>query len=96
MAKKRLKGLGDVVATVTDALGIEKCKDCEKRQALGNINFAFKKPKPLTEEQRLRIDTEPLEVYNEAFGMDIDKELFKDGVKTAILKKLNILKTYEN
>jgi hypothetical protein len=95
MAKK-IKGLGDLVATVTDALGIEKCNNCEQRQALGNVNFAFRKPKPLTDEQRLIIDTEPLKVYNECFGMDIDESLFKDGVKTAILKKLNILKTYEN
>jgi hypothetical protein len=94
MAKK-IKGAGDLVKVVTDAVGIEQCPTCKKNQSWLNVNFAFNKPKPLTEEQKQRIETEPLQVYNEAFNMNIEEEMFKDGVKKAILKKLNKLKDYE-
>ena len=36
------KGLGDIIANVTDALGIPKCKNCEKRQSKLNDLFPFK------------------------------------------------------
>lgn len=94
MAKK-IKGAGDLVKVVTNAVGIEQCNGCKERQNWLNVNFAFNKPKPLTEEQKKRIETEPLQVYNEAFNMNIEEEMFKDGVKKAILKKLNKLKDYE-
>jgi hypothetical protein len=95
MAKKKQSGLGDAIATVTEAIGVKPCNGCKERQSWLNVNFAFNKPKPLTEEQKARIETEPLQVYNEAFNMNIEEEMFKDGVKKAILKKLNKLKDYE-
>lgn len=95
MAKK-IKGAGDLIKVVTDAVGIEQCNGCKNRQDWLNVNFAFNKPKPLTEEQKQRIETEPLQVYNEAFNMNIEDKIFKDGVKKAILKKLNKLKDYGN
>ena len=94
MAKK--KGLGDIVKAVTKAIGIEDCEGCKKRKDWLNVNFAFGKPLPLTNEQRLRIDKEPREVYNECFGTNIAEEQFIGGVETSILKKLNKLKDYEN
>lgn len=49
MAKKRTKkeiqGLGDVVAAVTSAVGIEPCQDCKERQFGLNRLFNFKKVK---------------------------------------------------
>lgn len=95
MAKK-IKGAGDLIKVVTDAVGIEQCNGCKNRQDWLNVNFAFQKPTPLTEEQKQRIETEPLKVYNEAFRMNIEEYMFKDGVKKSILKKLNKLKDYEN
>ena len=94
MAKK-IKGAGDLIKVVTDAVGIEQCNGCKNRQDWLNVNFAFQKPTPLTEEQKQRIETEPLKVYNEAFRMNIEEDMFKDGVKKSILKKLNKLKDYE-
>ena len=95
MAKK-IKGLGDVVKTITDAVGIEQCPKCKQKQSWLNVNFAFNKPRMLTNEQKLRIETEPLEVYNEAFSQDVQPEQFTGGVQKAILKKLNQLLNYEN
>lgn len=97
MAKARKKsGLGDIIATVTDAVGIEPCEGCEKRKSLLNIHFAFGRPTPLTQEQRERMFEDPLGVYNESFNQNIEKEQFKGGVEKAILKKLTKLKDYEN
>jgi hypothetical protein len=95
MAKKA-KGIGDVVKIVTDAVGIEQCPTCKKNQSWLNVNFVFNKPKPLIDEQRLRIESEPLQVYNEAFNQEVQPEQFTGGVKKAILKKLKQLQDYEN
>ena len=49
MAKRRIKkeiqGLGDVVAAVTLAVGIEPCEGCKDRQFTLNRLFNFKKVK---------------------------------------------------
>ena len=49
MAKKRIKkeiqGLGDVVANLTSAVGIEPCDNCKDRQFTLNRLFNFKKVK---------------------------------------------------
>lgn len=95
MAKKT-KGLGDVISSVTKSLGIEECNNCKSRKEWLNVNFAFNKPLPLTEQQRSRIEKEPREVYNECFGTTIAEEQFIGGVKTSILKKLKKLQEYEN
>jgi hypothetical protein len=43
--KKEIQGLGDVVAAVTSAVGIEPCEDCKERQFGLNRLFNFKKVK---------------------------------------------------
>ena len=43
--KKEIQGLGDVVAAVTSAVGIEPCLDCKERQFSLNRLFNFKKVK---------------------------------------------------
>lgn len=43
--KKEIQGLGDVVAAVTSAVGIEPCQDCKERQFGLNRLFNFKKVK---------------------------------------------------
>lgn len=95
MAKKKQSGLGDVISTVTEAIGVKPCNGCKERQSWLNVNFAFNKPKPLTEEQKARIETEPVEVFNEAFGMELKEEHLTDGVRKSINKKLLKLLNYE-
>lgn len=41
--KKKIKGLGDVVKAVTNAVGIETCDDCEQRRLKLNKMFPFTK-----------------------------------------------------
>jgi hypothetical protein len=49
MAKKKLRGLGDVVKAVTDFVGVVPCEACEKRQARWNKLYPLtKKPRELT------------------------------------------------
>jgi len=43
--KKEIQGLGDVVAAVTSAVGIEPCDGCKDRQFTLNRLFNFKKVK---------------------------------------------------
>lgn len=40
---KQMRGLGDVVARVTDAVGIPKCGGCAKRQEMLNKLVPFSK-----------------------------------------------------
>jgi hypothetical protein len=44
------RGLGDVIATITKAVGIEPCEGCKERQNALNRLFPFKTPNQLTEE----------------------------------------------
>lgn len=110
MAKK--KGLGDVIKSVTDAVGIEQCEGCKKNQSWLNVNFAFNKPKPLTKAQRMALNEigttiiidgkevemipDYLKIYNDCFNQEVQPEQFTGGVKKAILKKLKQLQDYEN
>ena len=45
-----MQGLGDAIKSVTDALGIPQCSECEKRQSKLNRLFPFKKANKPTEE----------------------------------------------
>jgi len=71
MAKKRTKkeiqGLGDVVAAVTSAVGIEPCDNCKDRQFKLNRLFNFKKVKS----DMTPIDKEHFLLFLEAKGQRI-------------------------
>lgn len=41
--RNKMAGLGDLVAKVTDTLGIRKCSACSKRQQVLNKAFPFKR-----------------------------------------------------
>lgn len=43
-----MQGLGDAIAKVTEAIGIEKCEGCNKRQTKLNKMFPFKNASELT------------------------------------------------
>lgn len=45
------KGLGDVIASMTKAIGIEPCESCNKRKDILNELFPFKKPFKLTQDE---------------------------------------------
>ena len=52
--KKEIQGLGDVIAAVTSAVGIEPCLDCKERQFTLNRLFNFKTVKSeMTQEDKL-------------------------------------------
>lgn len=91
-------GLGDVVKHIAAAVGIEPCEGCNKRGDFLNVNFAFNKPKHLTEAQRSLLITDPsdenyIEVYNDAFKTDVQDPV--KGVLGSMKKKLNKLLEYE-
>ena len=80
MAKKRTKkeiqGLGDVVANLTSAVGIEPCLDCKERQFKLNRLFNFKKVKS----EMTPIDKEHFTLFLEAKGQRVI-----DGKRTELL-----------
>jgi len=80
MAKKRIKkeiqGLGDVVAAVTSAIGVEPCDDCKDRQFSLNRLFNFKKVKS----EMTPNDKEHFKIFLEAKGQRII-----DGRRTELI-----------
>lgn len=70
-------GLGDVIANVTDALGIKKCKGCEKRQSALNKLFPFKSHYELTESDK-EFMAEFLQWYK---GLPIPQDKINDILK---------------
>jgi hypothetical protein len=65
------KGIGDVIANVTDALGIPKCKNCEERQEKLNKLFPFKNHLQFTDSEK-KFMAGFLEWYN-GLPIPIDK-----------------------
>jgi hypothetical protein len=43
--KKEIQGLGDIIANITNSIGIETCQDCQERQFTLNRLFNFKRVK---------------------------------------------------
>jgi hypothetical protein len=92
MAKS--KGIGDVIAKATKAIGIEPCESCEKRKDLLNRLVPFKNVKYPTEEQKDLIKSNPtdeqlIELYNDIFNSSLDKESFTINIKEAVKNDLN-------
>ena len=107
---KKIKGLGDAIATVTDALGIEQCDGCKKRQDKLNKLIPFG-TKDLTDYQKEYLQSffsnEPNELtpqqQKDLIGIYFDVYQIKpfvpctgcSGVWKSIIKKLKKL-DYEN
>ena len=80
-------GLGDLIAKVTDTLGIEKCQKCEERQSRLNRLFPWlKASRDVTQEERelmKRINAKPsienddvnalFKLYNELFSSKLSR-----------------------
>lgn len=74
--KKEIQGLGDVVANLTSAVGIEPCLDCKERQFSLNRLFNFKKVKS----EMTSIDKEHFTLFLEAKGQRVI-----DGKRTELI-----------
>ncbi len=106
---KKIKGLGDVVATITEAVGIEPCEGCNKRKEKLNQLFPFG-IEEFTEEERSYLGTffesnkETLDATDQKQILDIYFRVFRvktfdpctncSGVWKSIINKLR--KVYEN
>ncbi len=73
--KKEIQGLGDVVAAVTSAVGIEPCLDCKDRQFKLNRLFNFKKVKS----EMNTTDKEHFRIF-----LDVKGQRIVDGKRTEL------------
>jgi len=73
--KKEIQGLGDVVAAVTSAVGIEPCLDCKDRQFKLNRLFNFKKVKS----EMNATDKEHFRIF-----LDVKGQRIVDGKRTEL------------
>ena len=74
--KKEIQGLGDVIAAVTSAVGVEPCEGCEERRFGLNRLFNFKKVKS----EMTPIDKEHFTLFLEAKGQRVI-----DGKRTELV-----------
>ena len=107
--KKKLSGLGDVIANITTAVGIEPCDGCNKRKEQLNRLFPFG-IEEFTEDERTYLgtffaeDKRELNKQDQKDILDIYFRVFRvkpfhpclgcSGVWVSIIKKLK--KAYEN
>ena len=73
--KKEIQGLGDVVAAVTSAVGIEPCQNCKERQFGLNRLFNFKKVKS----EMTPNDKEHFKIF-----LDVKGQRVVDGKRTEL------------
>ena len=69
-----MQGLGDAIKVVTDALGIEQCSECEKRQSKLNKLFPFKKAQKPNEEDMIFLN----DVFSWYQGLPIPRSKVQD------------------
>lgn len=91
MAKS--KGVGDVIAKATKAIGIEPCEGCLKRKELLNKLFPFKRVSKITNNHKKKLaeldslkDSELIELYNDIFNTQL--ESLPANVKNAVINDL--------
>lgn len=73
--KKEIQGLGDVIAAVTSAVGVEPCLDCKDRQFTLNRLFNFKKVKS----EMTPNDKEHFKIF-----LDVKGQRVVDGKRTEL------------
>ena len=74
--KKEIQGLGDVVAAVTSAIGIEPCEGCKERQFGLNRLFNFKTVKS----EMIQTDKDQFAIFMDAKGQRVI-----DGKRTVLI-----------
>lgn len=87
--KKEIQGLGDVIAKVTSAVGVEPCEGCKERQFTLNRLFNFKRVKSeMTAEDKILF----------AIFMESKGQRVIDGLRTELtfenIEFLNLLYLY--
>ena len=92
------KGLGDSIAKLTKAVGIEPCKSCEKRKNILNKLFPFKRVNVLNDEQIKLLeklielsDIELIEIYNDVFNTNLTISTFNINIRKAVITDLNTI-----
>lgn len=92
------KGLGDSIAKLTKAVGIEPCEGCNKRKDTLNRLFPFKRVNALNDAQIFLLaeldslsDIEVIEIYNEIFNTNLDVSTFNINIRNAVIKDLSSL-----
>jgi hypothetical protein len=92
------KGLGDSIAKLTEAIGIEPCKGCEKRKNILNKLFPFKQVNALNRAQIKLIakldslsDMELIKIYNDVFNTNLDVSTFNINIRKAVINDLKVL-----
>ncbi len=74
--KKEIQGLGDVIAAVTSAVGIEPCLDCKERQFTLNRLFNFK---------TVKSEMTPIDKEHFALFLDSKGQRVIDGKRTELI-----------
>jgi hypothetical protein len=74
--KKKIQGLGDVVAAVTSAIGIEPCEGCKERQFGLNRLFNFKTVKS----EMIQTDKDQFAIF-----MHLKGQRVIDGKRTELI-----------
>ena len=92
------KGIGDSIAKLTKAVGIEPCKSCEKRKNILNKLFPFKRVNVLNDEQIKLLeklielsDIELIEIYNDVFNTNLHISTFNMNRRKAVITDLNTI-----
>lgn len=105
---KEADGLGDIVAAVTSAVGIEPCESCEERRKKMNDMFSFIKGtrRQLTEEELLLVEeieqtkrikdaNVVVKIYNELYGTHI-VACNCPGLYEQLMQRLSKQKEYQS
>lgn len=95
---RKSKGVGDVIAKITESVGIKPCEGCKKRKEKLNKLFPFKKVNALNDEQITLLndfdslsDTEIIKIYNDCFNTSLELEFFTENIRFAVVNDLNTL-----
>lgn len=109
--KKKIGGVGDVIAKVTETIGITPCDSCNERHYSLNRLFPFRKAKKMTPEQKewfkgylerqsTKLSNEDrlklTEIYNDCFQSSLNDCTSCSGLYIKIIKDLTKLYNYEN
>lgn len=82
-SKKEIQGLGDVVANLTSALGIEPCQDCKERQF--SANRATKKLIELFNFKKVKSEMTPNDKEHFALFLEAKGQRVIDGRRTELV-----------
>ena len=98
-----ITGMGDIIAKVTDTLGINKCQKCEERQSRLNRLFPWiKTSRDITQEEKelmIRINNNSLidndmnnlfNLYNELLNSELSVCIDCTGLIKKMIERINV------